>query len=74
MDNVNGYFAFAWSVRSRSLALREFALDIEYLERFGKMEPQRGGHECGLGVRRWTASLWIPGCERRIPICLAFLT
>jgi protein phosphatase len=34
----------------RALALREFALGIEALERFVKREPLRRVHECVLGV------------------------
>src|SRR5947199_10181169 len=34
----------------RSLALREFALGIEGLERFVRQEPLRRVHECGFGV------------------------
>lgn len=34
----------------RSLALREFALGIEALERFIRREPLRGVHECVFGV------------------------
>ncbi|HEY2455780.1 MAG TPA: polynucleotide kinase-phosphatase [Candidatus Acidoferrum sp.] len=34
----------------RSLALREFALGIEALERFVRHEPLRGVHECVFGV------------------------
>lgn len=34
----------------RSLALREFALGIESLERFVKKEPLRRVHECVFGV------------------------
>jgi protein phosphatase len=34
----------------RSLALREFALGIEALERFVCHEPLRGVHECVFGV------------------------
>ena len=36
--------------RKRSLALREFALGIESLERFVKREPLRRVHECVFGV------------------------
>ena len=35
----------------RSLAIREFALGIEALERFVKHEPLRRVHECVCGVR-----------------------
>ena len=34
----------------RSLALREFALGIESLERFARREPLRRVHECVFGV------------------------
>jgi protein phosphatase len=34
----------------RSLALREFALGIEALERFSRREPLRRVHECVLGI------------------------
>lgn len=36
--------------RKRSLALREFALGVEGLERFVKQEPLRRVHECVFGV------------------------
>jgi protein phosphatase len=36
--------------RKRGLALREFALGIEGLERFARGEPLRRVHECALGV------------------------
>jgi protein phosphatase len=36
--------------RKRSLALREFALGIEALERFARHEPLRRVHECVFGV------------------------
>jgi protein phosphatase len=36
--------------RKRSLALREFALGIEALERFARDEPLRRVHECVFGV------------------------
>ena len=36
--------------RKRSLALREFALGIEALERFVRKEPLRRVHECVFGV------------------------
>jgi protein phosphatase len=36
--------------RKRSLALREFALGIESLERFVRGEPLRQVHECVFGV------------------------
>ncbi len=38
----------AWA--KRSLALREFALGIEALERFVHKEPLRRVHECVFGV------------------------
>jgi len=34
----------------RSLALREFALGVEALERFVKREPLRKVHECTFGI------------------------
>ena len=34
----------------RSLAIREFALGIEALERFVRREPLRRVHECAFGV------------------------
>ncbi|GHO67535.1 polynucleotide kinase-phosphatase [Ktedonobacter sp. SOSP1-52] len=34
----------------RSMALREFALGVEALERFVKLQPLRGVHECVFGV------------------------
>ena len=36
--------------RKRSLALREFALGVEALERFARGEPLRRVHECVFGV------------------------
>jgi protein phosphatase len=36
--------------RKRSLALREFALSIESLERFVRYEPLRHVHECVFGL------------------------
>ena len=36
--------------RKRSLALREFSLGIESLERFVRYEPLRKVHQCVLGV------------------------
>jgi protein phosphatase len=36
--------------RKRSLALREFALGLEALERFTNHEPLRRVHECVFGV------------------------
>ena len=34
----------------RSLALREFALGVEALERFSRREPLRRVHECVFGI------------------------
>ena len=36
--------------RKRSLAIREFALGLEGLERFVRAEPLRKVHECVFGV------------------------
>ena len=36
--------------RKRSLALREFALGVEALERFVRRDPLRRVHECVFGV------------------------
>jgi hypothetical protein len=36
--------------KKRSLALREFALGVEGLERFARGEPLYRVHECALGV------------------------
>lgn len=36
--------------RKRSLAVREFALGVEALERFVRREPLRRVHECVFGV------------------------
>jgi protein phosphatase len=36
--------------RKRSMALREFALGLEALERFARREPLRRVHECVFGV------------------------
>ena len=36
--------------RKRSLALREFALGVEAMERFVRREPLRRVHECVFGV------------------------
>jgi protein phosphatase len=36
--------------RKRSLALREFALGVETLERFVRKEPLRRIHECVFGI------------------------
>ncbi len=36
--------------RKRSMAIREFALGIEGLERFVRKEPLRRVHECVFGV------------------------
>ena len=50
----------------RSLALREFALGIEGLERFVRGEPLRRVHECVLVVCwLWKANRSILGCSRR---------
>jgi protein phosphatase len=37
-------------IEERSLALREFALGVESLERFVRHEPLRKVHECVFGV------------------------
>jgi protein phosphatase len=37
-------------VAKRSLAMREFALGLEALERFVDQEPLRRVHECAFGV------------------------
>jgi len=47
----------------RSLALREFALGIEGLERFARKEPLRRVHECVFGVLALEASLSIRGSK-----------
>jgi PNKP (polynucleotide 5'-kinase/3'-phosphatase) family adenylyltransferase-like protein len=47
----------------RSLALREFALGMEALQRFVEREPLRRVHECVFGVLRWRANPSIRGCE-----------
>jgi protein phosphatase len=44
----------------RSLALREFALGIEGLERFVRREPLRGVHKCVLGVLALESELVYP--------------
>ncbi len=50
----------------RSLAVREFALGIEALERFVRREPLRRVHECTFGVlAAWKASRLIHDCDRR---------
>ena len=36
--------------KKRSLALREFALGMESLDRFVKQEPLRRVHECAVAV------------------------
>src|SRR5262249_55917895 len=36
--------------RKRSLAMREFALGVESVERFVRLEPLRRVHECVFGV------------------------
>jgi hypothetical protein len=43
---INWYRALG----ERSLALREFALEIEGLERFVQREPLRRVHECRFGI------------------------
>ncbi len=48
-DNLNRLRARALGVK-RSLALREFALGIESLERFLRKEPLRRVHECVFGL------------------------
>ena len=47
----------------RSLALREFALGIEGLQRFVERDPLRRVHECCLECWRWRVRRWILGCE-----------
>ena len=49
--------------RKRSLALGEFALGIEGLERFVRGEPLRRVHECVFGVLALRANPSIRGCE-----------
>ena len=39
--------------RKRSLAIREFSLGVEALERFIRREPLRRVHECVFGVLAW---------------------
>jgi protein phosphatase len=48
-DNLERLRQRGLSVK-RSLALREFALGVEALERFVRMEPLRRVHECVFGV------------------------
>jgi protein phosphatase len=48
-ENIERLRARGLSVK-RSLALREFALGIEGLERFVRKEPLRRVHECVFGV------------------------
>jgi protein phosphatase len=49
----------------RALALREFALGLEALERFVAREPLRRVHECVCsGCWRWSRNRSIRGCER----------
>lgn len=48
-ENLNRLRSRGLSTK-RSLALREFALGIEGLERFVRMEPLRRVHECVFGV------------------------
>jgi hypothetical protein len=40
----------AWLNAKRSLAIREFALGLEALQRFVRKEPLRRVHECVFGV------------------------
>jgi hypothetical protein len=46
----NLLFAGAWVEYQTSLALCEFALGIEALERFVRAEPLRRVHECAFGI------------------------
>ena len=48
----------------RSLAVREFALGVEALERFVRREPLRRVHECVYGVWRSRANQWTRACEQ----------
>jgi len=48
-ENLERLRARGWAAK-RSLALREFALGIEGLERFVRQEPLRRVHECVFGV------------------------
>ena len=47
----------------RSLALREFALGVEALERFVRREPLRRCTSASSACWRWKASRWTRGCE-----------
>ena len=47
----------------RSLALREFALGMESLERFVRHEPLSRVHEYVFGVLARKVSRWIRGSE-----------
>ena len=47
----------------RSLALREFALGIEALERFVRDEPHDGCTSACSACSRWRASPWTRGCK-----------
>jgi protein phosphatase len=49
---------------NRSLALREFALGVEALDRFARREPLRRVHECVFGVPAPESGRWTPDCER----------
>jgi hypothetical protein len=49
----------------RALALREFALGIEALERFTQGEPLRRVHECVFGVLALESEPVDPGCKHR---------
>ena len=51
----------------RSLALREFALGIEALERFVRHEPLRRVHECVFGVLAMESRL-IRGCRQEFGV------
>jgi hypothetical protein len=48
-ENLERLLSRAVSTK-QSLALREFALGIEALERFVNQEPLRRVHECDFGV------------------------
>lgn len=48
-ENLSRLRARGLSIK-RSLAIREFALGIEGLERFVRKEPLRRVHECAFGV------------------------
>jgi protein phosphatase len=48
-ENIERLRSRRWAAK-RSLALREFALGIEGLERFVRREPLRRVHECVFGV------------------------